>query len=166
LTARERNLLILFFVVLGAAGLLLALGSYWEELSRLDTEFVGLQKRVLHVAQTTASSQTLATASRWPGLDQRFFAAGTLPTPLALASEVQAALKTSGLEVVESRIVETTETGHWVQYMVQGRIGDWFRFLQGVRLQDAKVLFRTLSLMAKPGAIYAISFEAGHVVLP
>lgn len=164
MTNRERNLSILFFVVLGATGLVVGLGSYWEQLSKLDAEFVGLQKRALRVAQTAV----LAKLPEKPSLDvkDRFFEPGTLPNPLSLATEAQAALQSAGLAILESKVEETTEASQWVRYMTQGDISSWFRFLQMLREQDPKTLFRTLSLVRKEGYTYSITFEVGHVVLP
>ena len=166
MTTRERNLLLLFFIVLGGSGLLLGLGSYWEELNRLDSDFVGLQKRVVKAAQASAGSKMSVKPTGWSHLNTRFFDVGPLPTPLALAAEIQTVLKDSGLGVQESRILETGDAAHWVSYMAEGSIISWFKFLNLARQKDPKILFRSLTLVAKPGFVYAISFEAGHVVLP
>ena len=163
MTNRERNLLILFFVVLGAAGVVVGLGSYWEGLSKLDSEFVGFQKRALRVTQTAVLAKL---PERTLDVKDRFFDPGTLPSPLSLASEAQAALKSAGLSILESRVEETTDSSQWVQYMTQGDISSWFRFLQTLRQQDPKTLFRTLSLVRKEAFTYSITFEVGHVVLP
>ncbi len=166
MTSRERNLLILFFVVLGAAGLIVGLGSYWDGLSRLDSEFIELQQRVLRVSQTSLASKSSVESTAWIDLKERFFVPGTLSSPLSLADQAQASLEASGLAVLESRVLETTDSLQWVQYMVQGDIPSWFRFLQTLQQQDPKALFRSLSLLRKQGVTYAITFEVGHVVLP
>lgn len=166
MTSRERNLLTLFFLVLGAALLVVGLGSYWEGLNRLDAQFVDLQKRVVRVTQTTLLSKIPEKSSTWASLKDRFFVPGTLPPPLSLASQAQAALRASGLSVLESRVQETSDTSQWVQYMAQGGIPAWFHFLETLRQQDPKALFRTLSLVSKQGSSYAMTFEVGHVVLP
>jgi hypothetical protein len=166
LTSRERNLLILFLVALVSAGLVIGLGSYLEGLSRLDAEFVALQKRVLRATQSSLVSQSTWSSSSLNSLKERFFAPGTLPDPLALASRVQADLKAAGLLILESRVTDNSNKAHWVQYHAEGRIESWFRFLQLLRHQDPQTLFRSISLVKKQGSTYAIAFEVGHVVLP
>lgn len=164
MTPRERSLLMFFFVVLGAVGLVIGLGAYWEQLSNLDAEFIGLQKRALRVSQTAL----LAKLPEKTSLDvkDRFFDPGKLPSPLSLATEAQTALQSAGLSILESKVKETTATSQWVQYMTQGDISSWFRFLQTLREQDPKTLFRTISLVRKESFLYSITFEVGHVVLP
>jgi hypothetical protein len=166
LTSRERNLLILFLVALASAGLVLGLGSYLEGLSRLDAEFIDLQKRALAATQASLASQSSWSSSSLTNLKERFFAPGTLPDPLALAARVQAALKAAGLHVLESRVTDNSNKAHWVQYHAEGHIESWFRFLQLVRHQDPQALFRSMSLVKRQGFDYAIAFEVGHVVLP
>lgn len=164
MTPRERRLLIFFFIVLGAVGLAVGLGSYWEQLSHLDAEWIGLQKRALRVTQKAL----LAKLPEKTSLDvkDRFFAPGSLPNPLSLAAEAHAALQSAGLSILESKVKETTATSQWVQYMTQGDIASWFRFLRALRDQDPKTLFRSLSLVRKENVLYSITFEVGHVVLP
>jgi hypothetical protein len=166
LTSRERNLLILFLIALVSAGLVLGLGSYLEGLSGLDAEFIALQKRALRATQTSLVSESSWSASSLNSLKERFFAPGTLPDPLALASRVQADLKAAGLRILESRMSDNSNKAHWVQYHAEGRIESWFRFLQLLRHQDRQTLFRSMSLIKKQGADYAIAFEVGHVVVP
>jgi len=166
LTSRERNLLILFLAALVSGGLVMGLGSYLEGLSRLDAEFVALQKRALRTMQTSLVSQSSLSTSSLNSLKERFFAPGTLPDPLALASRVQADLKAAGLLILESRVADNSNKAQWVQYHAEGRIESWFRFLQLLRHQDHQTLFRSISLVKKQGTVYAIAFEVGHVVVP
>jgi len=164
LTTRERNLLVIFLLVVLSAGIVVAVSSYLEAITRLDTEFITLQKRALRLAQASIASQGAADAPSLGNVRERFFSPGTLPDPLTLASRVQAAMKAAGLASLESRVLESTATAQWVQYRAEGPIESWFRFLQLVRGQDPKTLFRTVSLAKRQGFIYAISFEVGHVV--
>lgn len=171
MTSRERNLLILFVFSLAAAGLLVGLGSYLQAIARLDSEHADLQKRVLRVTQASTAQASTAPQGALSGaslrrLKELFFAAGTLPDPLTLASRVQAALKKAGLVVQESRVMENSGTAQWVQFHAEGSIDSWFRFLQVLRGQDPQTLFRTISLVRKQGSLYAMLFEVGHVVLP
>ena len=166
MTSRERNLLILFVIALASAGLVLGLGSYLEGLSRLDAEFISLQKRVLQVTQSSQASQSSWSASSLSSLKERFFAPGTLPDPLVLASRAQADVKASGLLILESRVTDNSNKAHWVQYHAEGHIESWFRFLQLLRHQDPQACFRSISLVKKQGSNYAITFEVGHVSLP
>ena len=166
MTPRERNLLIVFFIALGAAALVVGLGSYWEGLSVLDEQYLGLQKRALRVTQTELLTKAPQKTALPLNLKDRFFAPGSLPSPLALAGSVQSALQSSGLAVLESRVLETSESSQWVQYMAQGDISSWFRFLQMLHQQDGRALFRSLSLVKKQELSYSITFEVGHVVLP
>jgi hypothetical protein len=166
LTTRERNLLILFLVVVASAILVVATSSYLEGLTRLDSEFIDLQKRASRAAQASVLAQKTGSGTEWSGLKGRFFAQGTLQDPLVLASRVQAALKSSDLVVVESRVAESSSSAQWIQYHAEGQIESWFHFLQLLRNEDAKTLFRSLSLAKKQGSSYSITFEVGHVVLP
>jgi hypothetical protein len=167
LTTRERNLLILLLIAAGTAMFLAAASSYLERLTRLDSAFVDLQKRALRAAQARRMGEkTAVRSSGLSGLKERFYAAGTLQDPLTLATHVQGALRSSELAIVESRVTESSEAAQWVQYHVEGQIESWFRFLQLLRNVDPMALFRSLSIVRKDGALYSITFEVGHVVLP
>jgi len=156
----------MFFIVLASAALLLGLSMYFDGISRLDAEFVSLQKRALRVTQLSTPIQEGGSPSSVSDLKGRFFAPGTLPDSLALASRVQASLKTSGLSLLESRVIESSATAQWVQYRAEGDIESWFRFLQALRRQDPQTLFRSISLLKKQEYAYSIAFEVGHAVLP
>ena len=164
MSTRERNLLVIFFLVLVSAGVVVGLSSYLQAIVRLDLEFVALQKHALRLTQTSLSTRDSGSVSSWGNLKERFFAPGTLPDPLSLASRAQSAIKASGLTILESRVTENTGTAQWVQYHAEGQIESWFRFLELVRGQDPKTLFRSMSLVKKQGFLYAVAFEVGHVV--
>jgi hypothetical protein len=166
LTSRERNLLLIFLIVIAAAGLMLGLSSYFEGLSRLDNEFLALQKRSVRAAQAALRAGSSDGASSWSNLKDKFYAPGTLPDPLTLASRVEASLKTAGIHVLESRVIENSASAQWIQYHAEGNIDPWFDFLLLLRKEDPRSLFRSMSLVKKQGFSYAISFEVGHVVLP
>jgi hypothetical protein len=166
LTPRERSLLVIFVAALAASALCLGLDLYLERLTRLDTEFITLQKRALRDTQLALTSGGNASGVSWGELKDRFYAPGTLTDPLTLASQVQAAVKDSGLSIAESRVTESSSTAQWVQYRVEGSIESWFRFLKLIRSQDPKSLFRSMSLIKKEGSTYAIAFEVGHAVQP
>jgi hypothetical protein len=153
-------------MVAASAVLLVGLSSYLEALTRLDSQFIDLQKRAFRTAQVSFASEQTAGRSQWSGLRERFFEPGTLQDPLVLATRVQTALKSSGLSVLESRVSENSASAQWVQYHVEGDIQSWFHFLQTLRGQDSRVLFRSLSLVRKQQFTYSVSFEAGHVVRP
>jgi hypothetical protein len=108
--------------------------------------------------------QDTGSAASSSELRDRFYAAGTLPDSLALASRAQASLKASGLHTIESRVTENSATAQWVQYHAEGDIESWFRFLQSLRSQDSKALFRAISLVKKQDYAYSIAFEVGHAV--
>ena len=166
MTTRERNLLVILLIVAGSALTVIAVSAYLDSLTRLDLEFVDLQKRAARTAQVLSSAPDPGSGSEWIGLKDRFFAPGTLPDPLILASRAQAALKSSSLAVVESRVTDTSTTSQWVQYHVEGDIQSWFRFLLLLRGEDPKTLFRSMSFARKEGSTYSITFEVGHAVLP
>lgn len=166
MTPRERNLLRLLLVVLAAAALLFGLSAYFDGLSRLDAQFITLQKRALRLTQAVVLTKSSESAASFGDLKERFYAPGSLPDPLALAARVQAVAKTEGLGILESRVTENTPSAQWVQYHAEADIEAWFRFLQVLRREDPRTLFRTLSLVKKQGFSYAIVFEVGHVVLP
>jgi hypothetical protein len=166
LTSRERALLVAFLAVAAAAGLMIGLGSYFERRAFLDSEFAGLRKRALRSAQGSLADRQPGHASAWSRLKERFFAPGSLPDPLTLASCAQQSLKTAGIRVEESRITESSKSAQWIQYRSEGDIEAWFRFLQILRSQDSRTLLRSLSLAKKEGFSYAITFEVGHAVLP
>lgn len=164
MTPRERSLLILLLVA--ASALALGIDLYLGRLTRLDAEFIDLQKRALSSTRSSLASRDAGKASSWEGLKERFFAPGTLPEPLTLASRVQGDLKAVGIHVAESRVLESTKSAQWIQYRAEGDIESWFRFLRLLRDQDPRTLFRSLSLVKKEGFSYAIAFEVGHAVLP
>ena len=166
MTPRERNLLVILIIVAGSALILIGLGLYLDGLSRLDSEFVALQKRALRITQASLIAQGSGSGSSIGGLRERFFAPGALPEPLVLAARVQASLKSSGLRTVESRVTESSAKAQWLQYRAEGDIESWFRFLKILRSQDSQTLFRSLSLLKKQDYGYAIAFEVGHAVLP
>lgn len=166
MTSRERALLVAFFAVAAAAGVMIGLGSYLERRSYLDSEFVDLQKRALRSAQGSLSDRASGDASAGNRLKERFFAPGALPDPLTLASRAQDALKAAGIRIEESRIIVSSKSAQWIQYRAEGDIESWFRFLQLLRSQDPKALFRSLSVAKKQDYNYAFSFEVGHAVLP
>lgn|GEM_PF-2861759 len=166
MTNRERNLLVLFFAVLAAAGLMVALNSYFGEMSSLDAEFAALQQRAVRTSQANLLAAASNDSTSALVLKRRFFAPGSLPEPLALATLAQTSLKASGLSLIESRITESSATAQWVRYSVEGDIDAWFRFLQTLRQKDPRALFRSLSMVEKNGYEYAIAFEVGHVVTP
>ena len=163
MTTRERNLLILLVVAVACAALVVGLGSYLDGITRLDAEYVSLQKRALRVRQAALEARPAAAVGP---LKERFFVPGTLTDPLVLASRVQAALKSSGLQVLQSRVVESTASSQWIEFHAEGEITAWFRFLRALRQQDARTLFRSMSLLRKQTGGYAITFEVGHAVLP
>ena len=165
MSSRERNLLIIFLVALAAVALLVGLSNYLESISRLDSEFIELQKHALRLTQASVNAQDPSNVSSWGNLKERFFAQGTLQDPLALASRVQSALKASDIVVLESKVVENSGSSQWVQYRAEGAIESWFRFLQLLRSQDSKSLFRSVSLVRKQGFLYSIAFEVGHAVI-
>ena len=164
MTSRERNFLVIFLLVVASAGILIGLSSYLEAITRLDAEFISLQKHALRLTQASLASGAEGSLPSLGNLRERFYSPGTLPDPLTLASRVQTAMKAAGLSALESRIMESTATAQWVQYKAEGRIEYWFRFLQLVRENDPRTLFRTISLVKKQGFSYAITFEVGHVV--
>ena len=166
MTPRERNLLIIMGIVAAAAAFLIGLSIYLEGLSRLDAEFIALQKRALRAAQASVIMQGSGDSPILSGIKERFFPPGGLQDPLALASRVQASLKSSGLHTLESRVTESSATAQWIQYRAEGDIESWFRFLSTLRSQDSQTLFRSLSLLKRQDYSYAITFEVGHAVLP
>jgi len=144
----------------------LGLSTYFDGLSRLDAEFITLQKRALRLTQAAILTRSSGNATSLSNLKERFCAPGSLPDPLTLASRVQTVAKTAGLAILESRVTESSPGAQWVQYHAEGDIEAWFRFLQLLLREDVTTLFRTLSLVKKQGSSYAIAFEVGHVVLP
>ena len=166
MTNRERNLLVLLFVVLAGAGLLIAAQAWFETRARLDDEFIALQGRALRIVQSDHGEPPPGSGAALSLLRKRFYSPGSLPEPLGLASLAQSSLERAGLRLVESRIAESSATAQWVRYSVRGDIGAWFRFLQRLRHEDPSTLFRTLSLVRKEGSDYEISFEVGHAVIP
>lgn len=166
MTPRERTLLRLLGFATAAAGLLLGLSTYLDELSRLDTAFIALQKRALRITQTSLRAESSGSTSSLRTLRDRFYTPGTLPDPLSLAVRVQAVAKESDLGILESRVTENSPSSQWILYHAEGPIESWFRFMQLLRGEDPKTLFRTLSVVKKQGFSYALTFEVGHAVLP
>ncbi|NNM66878.1 MAG: hypothetical protein HKM06_02575 [Spirochaetales bacterium] len=162
MTRRERALVIIFLVLLGALGAFWGLGTFLGRLSELDTEFSSLQGRALQLSR--ALLKTSAGHSSLEHLKAHFWPTGPLPSVLTLAAEVQTQLRLAGVSVLETQVTGSTETQEWVRYQAEGSIQEWFDFLLELRKADSKVLFRSLDLVRKRGTKYGISFEVGYVV--
>lgn len=162
MSPRERTLLFILMATLGLAAVIFGVGAYFDRLTMLDQEFVALQKRVL---LQVSSSAVAPSDTESETLRARFFPAGPIPAPLLFASSVQDTLKNAGLTIAESRVLPADTSNSWVEFRVEGDIEAWFAFLRNLRGQDARTLFRSLSLIHRSGARYFITFEVGHVVL-
>lgn len=165
MTTRERSLLVILLIALIGTAVAIGIDVYLERLAALDADFIALQKRALRDVQAAQGSRRAAKGD-WSRLKEKFFTPGTLSDPLEFASLVQETLKSSGLAVSESRIMENSASSQWLQYRTEGSIDSWFRFLTLIRNKDVRSLFRTISIVKKEGPSYAIAFEVGHAVQP
>ena len=164
--SRERNLAVILLACLCAALLAIGLSAYFDSIARLDSEFISLQKRALNVVRSRTSVGAPKDTASLALAKERFFARGALPSALTLAATAQAALESSGLTVLESKVVQSDSASQWIQYRSKGNVEAWFLFLRTLRERDGKALFRSLSLAKLQDPSYDIVFEVGHAVAP
>jgi hypothetical protein len=164
LTSRKGPASIL--LIAAATTLAIILAAKLGRIARLDADFADLKEGTARATQVALASHGAGMASPRASAQDRFFALGSLPDPLSLASDVLASMKEAGIVADESRIAESTKAAQWIRYRAEGTIESWFRFIGRLRARDARALFRSLSLAKRQGFAYSISFEVGHAVLP
>jgi len=164
MTAREKFLLSLLGLSALGAGLLWGGQAYFDQLNNLDVRFAGLQKEAAQI-QSRLILPGAGQAEVDPVAD-RFWAAGSLPEPLALARSIKPVLDQWSVSVQEFQVVSATSDEFRLKYTLQASMTQFLEVFASLRATDTKLIVRKFAATLREKGLYLIEWEVGYAVLP